>query len=274
MCGRLWVKIAPWSALVLAWGLASAVVAEEVPFTILHFNDVYEIVPLSKDGPRLLARLAALRADLKTENPRTYSVLAGDCFSPSPMMEAKYQGKRLAGRQLVAVLEAMKLDEAGNPFFVTFGNHEFDLKRDEFPGVLAAARFRWFSSNVSKPDGTPFHGVPRSRILTVEGDRGARVRVGFIGLTVDSTKKDYVRYTDPFAATRVQLAALRGEFDVLIALTHLERVDDQRLAAAFPEIDLILGGHDHMHSSTRRTVIAMRRSPRRTPTPGPPSSTG
>ena len=217
--------------------------AEEVPFTILQFNDVYEIVPLQAGGPRLLARAGTLRANLLKENRRTYSVIAGDFFSPSPMMDAKdAQGHKLAGRQMVGVLEALGLD------YATFGNHEFDLKRDDFYRWFGDAEFQWFSSNVSKPDGAPFHGVPRSRVLVVRGDAGTEVRVGLIGLTIDSNKADYVRYGDPIVAARAQVTALRGACDVLVAVTHLERVEDKRLSAAIPEIDLILGGHDHVRS--------------------------
>src|SRR5262249_25142870 len=132
--------------------------------------------------------------------------------------------------------------------FVTFGNHEFDLKRDEFYERFGEAKFNWFSSNVSKPDGNPFDGVPRYRIMSVRGEEGTVVRVGLIGLTIDSNKQNYVRYGKPIAAARAQMAALRGACDVLIAVTHLERGEDQKLATAIPEIDLILGGHEHVHS--------------------------
>jgi 5'-nucleotidase / UDP-sugar diphosphatase len=224
-------------------GMSTPAAAEDVPFTLLQLNDVYEILPLKKGGPKLLARAAALQGELRAENRRTYSFLVGDFLSPSPMMLAEDPpGKRLAGRQMVGVLEAMKLD------FVTFGNHEFDLTRDEFYERLNETKFSWVSSNVSKPDGSPLHGIPRFRVFRVEGDHGAVVRVGLIGLTIDKNKVDYVRYGDPIAAARAQVAALRGACDVLIALTHLERDQDQKLAAAIPEIDLILGGHEHEYS--------------------------
>ena len=33
--------------------------------------------------------------------------------------------------------------------------------------------------------------------------------------------------------------------DVVIALTHMRRPNDEILAAEVPEIQLVLGGHDH-----------------------------
>lgn len=36
------------------------------------------------------------------------------------------------------------------------------------------------------------------------------------------------------------------ECDLIVALTHMRNEQDRKLAAAVPEIDLILGGHDHV----------------------------
>ncbi len=107
-------------SLILCW--PGPLGADEVKCTILQFNDVYEILsPRGNDGGSL-ARVAAIRDKLRQENPNTITMLAGDFFSPSPMMDAidpTSGDKRLAGRQMVAVLNEFRLDLA------TFGNHEF-----------------------------------------------------------------------------------------------------------------------------------------------------
>jgi 5'-nucleotidase len=41
------------------------------------------------------------------------------------------------------------------------------------------------------------------------------------------------------------MQALRNQVDILIAVTHLPLDDDIKLAQTLPEIDLILGGHEH-----------------------------
>jgi 5'-nucleotidase/UDP-sugar diphosphatase len=216
--------------------------AEDVRFTLLHFNDVYEIVPPRSGEPGGLGRVAAIRDRLKATDPNTLTVLAGDFLSPSVMSRATFDGKRLAGRQMVDVLNALR------PDLVTFGNHEFDLSLRDFADRMNEAKFDWVSSNVSTPAGSPFRDIPRSIVKTLAGPAGASVRVGFIGLTLDSNDAPYVRYGKPIAAARAQVEALRGKYDVLVALTHLERQDDRRLAEALPEIDLILGGHEHVAS--------------------------
>ena len=43
------------------------------------------------------------------------------------------------------------------------------------------------------------------------------------------------------------IKVLQGEkCDMIIALTHMMKYNDIELAKKFPEIDLILGGHDHL----------------------------
>ncbi len=71
-----------------------------------------------------LARVATLRANLRAENPNTFTVLAGDLLNPSALSTAMVDGQRLAGRQMVDVMNILGLD------YATFGNHEFDLSQE------------------------------------------------------------------------------------------------------------------------------------------------
>jgi 5'-nucleotidase / UDP-sugar diphosphatase len=150
-------------------------------------------------------------------------------------------GDELAGRQMVAVLNVMGLD------FATLGNHEFDLKKDQLGQRLRESTFTWISSNVTDAVGRTLPGVPSEVILRVN-QAGNEVRVGLIGLSIDSTRPDYVRFYDPVSVARDQARKLTGACDVIIAVTHLAIEEDRKVAAAVPEIHLILGGHEHRHS--------------------------
>ncbi|MBF2004909.1 MAG: bifunctional metallophosphatase/5'-nucleotidase [Chlorogloeopsis fritschii C42_A2020_084] len=213
--------------------------AEIVNINLLQLNDIYEITPVEGGTRGGLARVATLRKQLYQANPRTYTFLAGDAFSPSALGTAKINGIPLAGQQMVAVMNALGFD------YATFGNHEFDLPENLFYERLKESRFRWFSGNVSDSKGQPFKGVPRSIIFNVKGDRGAVVRVGLIGVTLDSNKAKYVSYTDPIDTAKQQVRSLKGKVDILIAVTHLSIEQDRKLAETIPEIDIILGGHEH-----------------------------
>jgi hypothetical protein len=67
----------------------------------------------------------------------------------------KYEGKNIAGRQMVEVLNAMGLDLA------TFGNHEFDLKEAELLERLRESRFGWVSSNAGHWQGDSLRRFPQ-----------------------------------------------------------------------------------------------------------------
>jgi 5'-nucleotidase / UDP-sugar diphosphatase len=229
-----------WIGLLLAPGVAHAQLEETtVRFTFLHLNDVYEITPLGGEGG--LARVATLHKRLLKNNPNTFMVLAGDLFSPSALGTARVAGERLAGKQIVAIMNMVGLD------YMTFGNHEFDLSEEQFKQRMAEARFQWFSSNAMDAQGQPFPNVPAYRIVEVANGRGKKIKIGLFGLTLPSNPKPYVRYLDIFEEAGKQVQALRPQVDVLIAMTHLAFDDDRKLAETYPQIDLIIGGHEHVY---------------------------
>ncbi len=231
-----------------SWGIAiflsimssaSAAWAEVIRVTFLQLNDVYEITPVEGGQWGGLARVATLRQMLIEENPNTYTVLSGDFLSPSALGTARVNGERLAGAQMVATLNTLGLD------YVTFGNHEFDIKAEQLLARLAESSFQWISSNVMQANGEPFPNVLPSTILTVSGEEGGQVKIGLVGTTLSSNQQDYVQYQEPIAALQQQVDEIKDDVDIIVALTHLSLEQDKQAAADIPEIDLILGGHEH-----------------------------
>ncbi len=262
-------RCASWAAAaLLAAGCATAGSAPtpaatdtRVHVTLLHLNDIYEITPVGGGrwgGP---ARVATLRKQLLAENPNTFTLVAGDLFSPSALGTARVDGERLAGRQMVAVLNEMGLD------FATFGNHEFDIGEAAVLERLRESRFHWLSGNVVDSAGRPFPDVSLDGIIEVEGPMGV-ARIGLIGVTYDGIQPDFVRFSEPLQAVEARVAALRDSVDALLALTHLQTSQDIALAERLPELDLILGGHDHENVALWRGAD-MTPSTRPTPTFGP-----
>lgn len=217
-----------------------------VDLTFIQMNDVYELTPVSGGAEGGLARLATLRAQLREKTPNTYTVLAGDLLNPSALSTATVDGQRLAGRQMVDVMNVLGLD------YATFGNHEFDLTKEQLSQRLAESKFTWFSSNVAPADGQPFPNVPPNVVFTARNSGGKEVRIGLFGLTVNSNPADYVVYRDPVEVAREQVAELRSQVDLLVAVTHLNLDGDIRLTQEVPEIDLVLGGHEHENAQVAR----------------------
>ena len=229
-------------ALLLALAPGRSTAAEQttppVELTLVHANDVYEIQPVEGGRYGGPARMATVAADLKRAGGPVLVTLGGDYLSPSALGTARVDGQPLAGRQMVEVLGALGLD------WTTLGNHEFDVSEERFRAHLGEAKFGIVSSNVVDGNGQPFAGLQTSAVVPVQAG-GRTLRIGLVGLTIDSNRKPWVRYHDPVESAREQVAKLRGKTDAIIALTHLSLARDSALAAAVPEIDLILGGHEH-----------------------------
>lgn len=222
-----------------------AVSAQPATVTLVHLNDIYEILPVEGGRSGGPARVATVIERLKAAHPAVLTTLGGDYLSPSALGTARIEGQPLAGRQMVDVLNVMGLDWA------TFGNHEFDVSEAAFRAHLVQARFRIVSTNVTDASGQPFPGVPTSAVIPVKvGTR--TIRLGLIGVTIGSTKKAWVAYRDPIEAARAEVASLRGKVDAIVALTHLSLAQDTDFVIQVPDIDVVLGGHEHENWLLRR----------------------
>lgn len=219
-----------------------AIVDDRIHVTILHFNDIYEITPVSGGKEGGIARVATLRNQLLERNPNTITTLGGDLFSPSAIGTAEYQGDRLAARQMVDVLNHFGLD------YATFGNHEFDVTKSQFRQRLQEAQFTWVSSNVFDVNGQSYSGVQQNLVVPFTDPKsGKTFRIGLFGLTLSANKAEYVRYTDPLTVAGNQVAQLSAQTDFIIALTHQSITDDVALVQQNPQVGLVLGGHEHIN---------------------------
>ncbi|CAF0827909.1 unnamed protein product [Didymodactylos carnosus] len=212
-----------------------------VQWTFLHMNDVYEMLPLDGGDKGGLSRVARVRQLLLEENQETFTFLAGDLLSPSALSLAKVDNVSLNGRQMVASMNTLGLD------FITFGNHEFDLKETDLLQRMNESQFTWISTNVFQLNGQPFSKTIPYKLLTIANN----VRILIFGLTIDSSLGPGTAYVQivntssliPFV--QKFLSSLTEKYDVLVALTHLDMTIDIQLVEQIPQIDVILGGHEH-----------------------------
>ena len=203
------------------------------PVTFLQLNDVYSTVPV--DGMGGLARVATIKQRLKDAGRTPFLVLAGDFLSPSVASTV------FKGEQMIAALDAAGLDMA------TLGNHEFDFGDDVLIARMKEAHWQWVVSNVvDTRTGQPIGGAAPYVVRTFGG-----LKVGFIGLCLTTSeisraKLAHTRLDDPIAAAGRYMPMLRREgAQVIVAVTHLAFADDRRLVERFPQIDLVIGGHEH-----------------------------
>jgi len=216
------------------------------PVTFLQLNDVYSVVPI--DGLGGLARVATQKQQLAAAGRRPFLVMAGDFLSPSVASSV------FKGEQMIAALNAAGLDLA------TLGNHEFDFGDDVLIQRMREARFEWVVSNVvDTATGQPIGGAAPYLVKTF-----GSLKVGFLGLCLNTDeitpdKLKHSRIIDPIAAAGQYLPALKREgAAVIVAVTHLAFATDRELVERYPEIDLVIGGHEHflITATENRTLIS------------------
>src|SRR5207237_2282226 len=78
------------------------------------------------------------------------------------------------------------------------------------------------------------------------------IRFGIIGLTTQELKTTGhpknmggVNILDTVKTLEQILPEVRSKSDFIIAIVHLDDEEDRRIASAFPEVRLIIGGHEH-----------------------------
>ncbi|HEY2707136.1 MAG TPA: bifunctional UDP-sugar hydrolase/5'-nucleotidase [Caulobacteraceae bacterium] len=247
------------AALALGIGMASAgaAAAATQSLTILHDNDIHGhlrsfcYVEVAK-GPeehcdtggaaRRATLVHALRA--KAKDP-VVLVDTGDTTTRGPLA-TEYEGV-----DEIAAMNAIGYDIAA------LGNNEFKLKDaadiHDAAGAQAAlallvkqSYFPWLAANVTEADGSMLPGVKPYLVRKV----GA-LRIAFIGFTAPRSasypQAKGLVFTDPVAAAKIWVPKARAEANVVIAMTHIGVIDDQRLAKETTGIDAIVGGDSHTY---------------------------
>lgn len=239
--------------------LACSLFSQTSEVIFVQLNDVYEIASLEGGKYGGLARVKTVIDKLKKENPYTYVILSGDFISPSALSTSTYEDKRINGRQMVDVLNAIGLN------WVTFGNHEFDYKYEVLQDRLNESKFEWISSNTFQNNGTsiiPFkqngNDLPIYRILEIPGYlKNNPIKIGIAGICINANKQPYVSYNDYYETAKQTYIKIKDSINYLIGITHLSIDEDKRLAAELPELKLIMGGHEHVNMKYRvgETII-------------------
>ena len=142
---------------------------------------------------------------------------------------------------MIDAMNALGLD------VVTFGNHEFDFGCHTLAERIRQSNFKWVAANVRLPAemDVPEGKVAPYRVLTIAG-----LRIGIFGLTVPKEpvrcNNDNITFREPVSAASSVIEELKRErVQLIVALTHLLMAEDRALASSLPDIDVIVGGHDH-----------------------------
>jgi 5'-nucleotidase len=223
---------------------------EEIKITILHTNDTHsQIDPLPTNdkyaGKGGVARRATLVRKIRSENPNTLLIDAGDVCQGTPYFnffkgEVEYKAMSMIGY------------DAG-----TLGNHEFDNGVAALASALKFANFDIVCANY-EVKGTALEAMVKPYVVkTVSG-----IRVGLFGLgispvsLIDPANFKGVTYLDPITTAREVVNTLRQKEKcaLVVCMSHLGysehprqgAVIDTTVASQVDGIDFIASGHTHL----------------------------
>lgn len=228
---------------------------------IVHFNDVYNLQPQHKEEPvggaaRFMTILRELKAELAPQ--KVLVCMSGDFVGPS--LTSSFS----KGAHIIDAMNAVGVD------YATFGNHEFDYGYQSLVNRLQGydddaqagegheevdypkSTATWLMTNMSEgKTGHPVGGAETKRYDIVEVNG---VKVGLMGLSEDwlagcsQLREGEIVYKDHIETGREYARKMKLEgAQVVVALTHNRFENDKVLTEAVPEIDLLLGGHDHFY---------------------------
>lgn len=227
--------------------------AQQVSLTILHTNDTHghllpfsypAIVPLGSELADLrvrkdiggVARRATLakrlRAELEARGTTVWLVDAGDFCDGTPF-SAEYHGE--------ADVEAMN---AAGYTFGTLGNHEFNNPLSTLKKLIGMFRFPVLCANAFEVStGKPL--VQPSTIREV-----GPLTIGIFGLLTRESGgyqagREGVTVSSELETAQRMVNDLRREAEIVIAISHSGEQMDEKIGAAVPGLDVIVGGHSH-----------------------------
>jgi 5'-nucleotidase/UDP-sugar diphosphatase len=226
---------------------------------ILHTNDIHgrlDSVRVATGSSSFeqggMALIGGVIAKQRARAPdRTLVLDAGDAWVGT-LISAIDRGRSIVQAMSLAGYDAMAL-----------GNHDFDWGQEELALRAKEASFPLLTANVvlERTGGPPPFAKPY-----VVKDLGI-AKVAVIGLTYPSStiiraaSVQGLRFTSPVDSVKRYLPEMRQQATVIVALTHLgleggsaRLGGDTQLATEVPEIDLIIGGHDHRAFRTAQTV--------------------
>lgn len=134
---------------------------------------------------------------------------------------------------------------------VSMGNHEFDNSREIMMDQIKISDFPWLCANVKK-DGKYLENVKPYIVKEYNG-----FKVAVLGLMTSETESTGnpetigdLEFLDPVDVTIELLPLLKKKADIVIAVTHMGLYEtndtgSRRLAAAVPDLALIIDGHSH-----------------------------
>jgi len=197
---------------------------------ILHTNDMHSKI----DN---FGKLAYLADSLRKTHKYVFLVAAGDNFTGNPIVDM-YPDK---GFPMIELMNMLHFDATA------VGNHEFDMGQELQNKRRQQATFPYISCNIDATGAIVKQPAPYTIL------KAGKIKIPLLGIIQlgenglpDShpSRLEGLKFTDGIEKAK-EFLWLKDKYGILIGLTHLGVESDEPLAKAYPQFDLILGGHSH-----------------------------
>lgn len=197
---------------------------------ILHSNDMHSKI----DN---FGKLAYLADSLRKTHKYVFLVAVGDNFTGNPIVDM-YPDK---GFPMIDIMNKLHFD------LTAIGNHEFDMGQELQNKRRLQASFPFISCNIDASAAVLKQPEPYAIL------KAGKIKIPFLGIIQlgdnglpDShpSRLEGLKFTNGLEKAN-DFLWLKEKYGMLICLSHLGVQVDEPLAKAYPQFDLIIGGHSH-----------------------------
>jgi 2',3'-cyclic-nucleotide 2'-phosphodiesterase (5'-nucleotidase family) len=213
------------AALSLLIIVATAGKSKNVSVTIYHTADIHE-------HSMPLVRIAGFIEARKQKNQNVLFVDSGDWCNKGDLTPLKTRGEAIS-----AMLGACNYDA------MIPGNHDYTFGAERLAELIDRFSLPVVAANCVWPNDTKPKNIEPYRLFELDG-----ITVGIIGTAtpIGAYMLDNLVEILPIPDSLHDVVAeLKEQADIIVLLTHIGKGEDEKLAQALPDVDIIFGGHDH-----------------------------
>ena len=222
--------------------VAASSLAEVERATILHVNDLHARLLPDEQGRGGFARVAAALESLRGNSKNPIVLHAGDMVQGSPVSTI------FEGTPVFEVANSLGIDAH------CLGNHEFDYGWERIADFVRVSNAPILAANVINDRG---ERLVQPAVVLEAGN----LKIGVIGALTTRLRQLVKpgqigpwRVAPLVDSLRVVVSEMHEQADLVVVLAHLFDDEDELVLRGLPDVDVLVGGHNHGGRQTELIV--------------------